>query len=97
MVKHNFPNFLNPLGACNLESERTSHYLLRCHLFQVEHRTLPNDIKEIDEHITTDHKNDVDQTLLYANGPYRYDANRMILLCTIKFCIDSTRFDLYLF
>ena len=95
--KHNFRNFLNPLCACNLEPETTSYYLLRCHLFQTERRTLLNDIKEIDENIVTDHKNDLDQILLYGNERYRYDTNRMILLSTIKFCIYSKKFDLPLF
>ena len=54
-------------------------------------------MKEIDKNIITDHKNDLDQILLYGNGRYRYDTNRMILLSTIKFCIDSKRFDLPLF
>ena len=57
--KNNFCDFLNPLCACNLELETTSHYLLRCHLFQKERRTLLNDMKEIDQHIITDHKNDL--------------------------------------
>ena len=95
--KHNFCNFLNPLCACNLEPKTTSHYLLRCYFFQTEGRTLLNDIKEIDENIVTDHKNDLDQILLYGNERYRYDTNRMILLSTIKLHIDSKRFDLPLF
>ena len=67
--------------------------MLRCHLFQVEHETLLNDIKEIDEYIITYHKNDLDQTLLHANGSYRYDTSRiMILLCTVKVCIYFSSF-----
>ena len=77
-----------------MEPETTSHYLLRCHLFQTERRTLLNDIKEI---YVTGHKNDLDQILLYGNKRYRYDTNRIILLSTIKFCIDSKSFDLPLF
>ena len=85
--KDNFRDFLNPLCACKLELVTKSHYLLRCHLFQTERRTLLNDIKEIDESIITDHKNDLDLILLYGNGRYRYNTNRMILLSTITFCI----------
>ena len=83
--KHNVRNFLNPLCACNLEPEATSHYLLRFHLFQTEWRTLLSDIKEIDENIVTDHKNDFDQILLYGSYRYRYDTNRMILLSSIEY------------
>ena len=96
-LKHIFCDFFNPLCACNLKPETTSHYLLWCHLFQTEWRTLLNDIKEIDENIVIDHKNNLDQILLYGNGRHRYDTNRMILLSTIKFFIDIKRFDLPLF
>ena len=95
--KHNFCDFIHPLCACNLEPETTPHYLRRCHLFQTERRTLLNDTKQIDENIITDNKNDLDQIFLYGNGRCKYDTNRMILLSTIKFCIDSKRFDFSLF
>ena len=71
-----------------LEPETTSFYLLWCHLFQTERITLVNDIKEIDENVI---KNDLHRILLYGN---RYDTNRISFLSTIKFCIDSKRFDL---
>ena len=61
---NNFCDFLSSLCACNLESEKTSHYLPRCHLFQTERRILFNDVKEIDENIITDHENNLDQILL---------------------------------
>ena len=95
--RHNFRDFLNPLCECNLEPETKSSYLVLCHLFQIERRTFLNDIKEIDEHIITDQKNDLDQILLYENERYRYDTNRMVLLSTIKVCIESKRFDLTLY
>ena len=57
--KHNFCDFLNLLCSRNVKPETTYHYLLRCHLLQIEWRTLFNYIKEIDEHITTDHKNQI--------------------------------------
>ena len=60
-------------------------------------RTHLNDIKETDEHIITDHENDLDQFLVYENGRYRYDTNRTILLATTKFCIDKKGFALPLF
>ena len=95
--EHNFRDFLNPLCACNLEPETIFHYLIRCPLFQIEGKTLLNDIKEVDKHIITDHKNDFDQILLYGNEHNRYGTDRMVLSSTIKFFIDSKRFDLSLF
>ena len=90
--KHNFRDFLKPLCACTLGPETTFHYLLGCYLFQTEWRTLL-----IDEHLITDHKNDLDQILLCENWRYRYDTNGMILLSTIRFFIDSRMFDLLFF
>ena len=95
--KQTFRDFRNPLCASNLEQETVSYYLLRCHSFQIEWRTILNDIKEIYEHIIIDHKNDLDEILSYGNGCYRCNTNRMILLSTIKNCTDSWRFALPLF
>ena len=92
--RDNFRDFLNPLCECKLEPETTSHFLLRCHLFQVESTTLLNDIKEIDERIISNNTSILDQILLYRNDNYNHDINKKILLSAIKFCIDSKRFDM---
>ena len=36
----------------------------------------------------------LDQILLYGNDNYNHDTNKKILLSTIKFCIDSKRFEM---
>ena len=77
-----------------IKPETTSHFLLRYHLFQVERTALLNDIKEIDERIISDNTSILDQILLYGNENYNHDTNKNILLSTIKFCIDSKRFDM---
>ena len=86
---HSFRDFLNPLRECKFETETTFHFLLHCHLFQVETTTLLNDIKETDERIVTDNASILDQILLYRNENYNHDTNKKILLSTIKFCIDN--------
>ena len=90
----NFHDFLNSLCECKLEPETTSHFLLRCHLFPVERTILLNDIKEIHERIISDNASILDQILLHGNENYNHDTNKKILLSTIKFCIDSKRFDM---
>ena len=92
--RHNFCDFLNPLCDCKLEPETTSHFSLRCHLFQVERTALLNDIKEIDERIISDNTSMLDQILLYGNDNYNHDINKNILLPAIKFCIDTKRFEM---
>ena len=92
--RHNFCDFLNPLCECKLEPETTSHFLLCCHLLQVDRATLLNDIKEVDERITSDNMSNLNQILLYRNENYNHDTNKKILLSTMKICIDSKRFDM---
>ena len=89
--RHNFRDFFNPLCDCKFEPETTSHFLLRCHLFQVERTTLLSEIKGIDERIISDNASVLDQILLYGNESYIHDTNKKIFLSTIKFCIDSKR------
>ena len=45
-ARHNFRDFLNALCKCKLEAETTSHFLLRCHLFQVFQLSL-NTLKKL--------------------------------------------------
>ena len=92
--RHDFRDFLNPLCECKLEPETTSHFLLRCYLFQVERTTLLNDIKVINERITSDHTSNLDQILLYGNENYNHDTNKKILLSTIKFCADCKKIEM---
>ena len=90
----NFRDFFNPLCKWKLEAQTTSHFLLRCHLFEVERATLLNDIKEIDERIISNNTSILDQILLYRNDNYNHDINKKILLSAIKFCMDIKRFDM---
>ena len=59
--------------------------------------TLLYDIKEIAERIISENTSILDQILLYGNDNYNHDTNEKILLSTIKFYIDSKRFDMPLF
>ena len=55
------------------------------------------DIKEIAERIISENTSILDQILLYGNDNYNHDTNEKILLSTIKFYIDSKKFDMPLF
>ena len=94
--RHNFRDFFDPLCKCKLEPETNFYFLLRWHLFQEERAILLNDIKEIDEQIISDNTSNLYQILLYGNENYNHNRNKKILLSTIKFCIESKRFDMAL-
>ena len=44
---HNFQDTINPLCCCSLETESTSHFLLRCSLFSASRKTLLDNVIEI--------------------------------------------------
>ena len=45
---YNFRDTFNPLCSCNTETETTSHYLLRCHLFSEKRTKLLENLKNLD-------------------------------------------------
>ena len=49
---HNFESCLNPLCACSLEVESTTHFFIHCHHFNAISITLNNSLKAIDKDIT---------------------------------------------
>ena len=57
--KRNFRDFLNPLCSCNLQTETIGYAVT----YSKYNGGLPLVIKEIDKHVVTDHKNDLDQIL----------------------------------
>ena len=53
--RHNFQLCINPICVCGLEIETTTHFLLRCPIFQCARQSLLTNIKEIDESILKTH------------------------------------------
>ena len=45
---HNLKDTVYPLCCCNTETETTSHYLLRCHLFSEQRAKLLENLKNLD-------------------------------------------------
>ena len=76
------------------QRQHPTFYYAVTYSFHVERTALLNDIKEIDEDIISDNTSILDQILLYGNENYNHDTNNKILLSTIKFGIDSKRFDM---
>ena len=51
---------------------------------------------EINERIISNNTSILDNILVHGIESYNRDTNKNILLSTIKFCIDSKRFDMLL-
>ena len=73
--KHNFRDTLNPLCSCSIEVESTSHYILRCHFFRALRATLINNLRNIDNDLTTLRHENLTNILLYG---IRYMTTKQI-------------------
>ena len=78
------------------ETETTSHYLLRCHLFSEQRTKLLENLKNLDN--TLSHCDDeLLQILLYGSHKFSFSVNNKILPLTIEFLESTKRFDKPLF
>ena len=91
--RHNSRDTLNPMCVCSLEPENTPHYLLHCRNFDDSRRALMSDLTIIDPSITSLNDRNLADLLLFGDKKYNLITNQMILLATIKFIKDSSRFD----
>ena len=88
---HNFQDTINPLCPCSLESESTTHFIMRCQNFTDFRKCLMNKPIKIDSCILTLDKTSLTKLLLYIDD--RYDCKTNIILASINFIHSSKRFD----
>ena len=94
---HNFRDTVYPLCCCNTETETTSHYLLRCHLFSEQRAKLFENLKNLDNTLLRHCDDELLQILLYASHKFSTYVNSKILSLTIEFLESTKRFDKPLF
>ena len=90
-VKLSMPG-IDPMCACGLETETTSHFLLHCPLFQYSRQYLLINIKKIDENILKKHDERMTKTLLYGDDKFELSCNKSIIYSTIEFIVATKRF-----
>ena len=95
--RHNFQDTINPLCPCNLESETTSHYLLRCTFFTCHRKELFDSLELIDPRLTRFNDEKLVTTLLFGDASYSLENNVSIILASIKFIVATDRFSNSLF
>ena len=83
--KHNFQDTLNPLYSCSIELESTSHYFLRCHIFDALRATLMNDLRNVDSDLSTLRAENLANVLLQSNQIYDDKTNQIILMLAIRY------------
>ena len=94
---HDFTDTVNPLCYCNTETETTSHYLLRCHLFSEQRTKLFENLKNLDNILLSHCDDELPQILLYGSHKFSSSVNNKILSLTIEFLESTKRFDKPLF
>ena len=83
--KHNFEDTLNPLYSCSIEVESTTHYFLRCHIFDALLATLMNDLRNVDSGLSTLRTENFTNILLQSNQIYDDKTNQKILMLAIRY------------
>ena len=64
---YNFQNCVNPLCSCGMDIESTSHYFLRCPLFDDKTITLLSTLIKIDCKLIETNESSLIETLLFGN------------------------------
>ena len=85
----NFPNTLNTLCSCSLETEDTKHYLSHCQNNLSLHTTLMNDLNNTTTAIASSNTNDLFRVILYEDKSFNKETNCKILTVPIKFIKDT--------
>ena len=91
-----FISCISPLCSCSLAIESTIHFLLHCHHFSNIRSTLLNSINEVLGSTTkiSDLRDcALVKILLFGDQNYTQVENACIINATIKYLVDSERFN----
>ena len=89
--KHGFVDAVNLLCSCSTAIENTVHYFLHCSNFSTARNTSLNEIAIVDSSIINQDEIKIIQTFLYVND------NKLILYGSIKYILETKRFDRRIF
>ena len=90
---HNFQNCINLLHSCSLEIESTFHFLVPCHNYRNICVTLLNSIAEIIGNTFNINDECLFNLLLFDSIKYTEIDSSHIVNTTIKYLLDSGRFN----
>ena len=95
--KHNFQCCVNPICSCSLAIESTIHFFLHWHHYSAIRISLLNDVKSIKGSIVDLSEISLVSLLLYGDPFLNENENSFIVNATIKFVLESERFNGSLF
>ena len=91
--KHGFLDAVDLLYSCSTATENTAHYFLHCPNFSTARNTFLNEIAIVDRSIIDQDEIKIIQTFLYGNSTYSVNDNKLILDASIKYILETKKFD----
>ena len=91
--KDGFIDTVDPLCSCSSAIENTVHYFFHCPNFSTAQDTFLNEIAMVDRSIIDQEEIKIIQTLLCGNPTYSVNDNKLILDASIKYILETERFD----
>ena len=91
--KHDFLDAVDPFCSCSTAIENTVHYFLHCPNFSTARNSFLNEIAIVDRSIIDQDEIEIIQTFLYGNSTYSVNDNKLILDASIKYILETKRFD----
>ena len=91
--KHDFLDTVDPLCSCSTAIENTVHYFLHRPNFSTARNTFLNEIAIVDRSIIDQDEIKIIQTLLYGNPTCSVNDSKLILDASMKYILETKRFD----
>ena len=91
--RHGFLDAVDPRCSYSTAIENTVHYFLHCPNFSTARNTFLNEIAIVDRSIIDQDEIKIIQTFLYGNSTYSVNDNKLILDASIKYILETKRFD----
>ena len=91
--KHGFLDAIDPLCSCSTKTENTVGYFLHCFNFSTAQNTFLNEIAIVDRSIFDQDEIKIIQTFLYGNPTSSVNDNKLITDASIKYILETKRFD----
>ena len=95
--KHGFLYALDPLCSCSTAVENTVHYFLHCSNFSTARNIFLDEIAIVDRSIIDQGEIKIIETFLYGNPIYSVNDKKIILDASIKYILETKRFDVPIF
>ena len=91
--KHGFLDVVDLLCSCSTAIKNTVYYFPHCPNFSTARNTFLNEIAIVDRSIIDQDDIKIIQTFLYGNPSYSVNDNKLILDASIKYILETKRFE----